>query len=378
MERGDGRQWKKWGILAGKIALLGGMVGYLLYSVQAEDSFDRLMESFRHPETIRWPLLLGGWLAFFVGICINIFRWQLLTRTLGLRLDTRDAFRIGLISHFVSQLGFGLGLVGGDTVRAVFLTRTNPNQGAEATTAVVMDRVVGLMALLILGGIGSLFLDTTELEAAPVSATVAETDAAVAGSASAARAPEREANFLVDIVWVVRGLAIGTVLFTVIALLPGLKHSKLWGVVTHVPLVGKILQRLVNSVRIYHARIDRLLIGIAISLFVQSLFVLSLHGVTEGLNIPHPDLKTHFSIAPISFVAGALPIGAWEIVLEGMYLACGMRSGDGLIAALAYRLGTIVTALVGLVVYLTTRAESGAVLQAAEEKAENAQMREPT
>ncbi len=335
---------KKFALLVGKFTLLALMLAYLVWTLQSNDKFGELVEMFRHPERIGWHLVVGGWLLFFCGIIINVFRWHMLTRTLGLTLSFRDALRIGLISHFVAQMGFGLGLVGGDTVRAVFLTRNNPKKGAEATTAVVTDRGLGLIALLLLGGIGSLFLDMNNLETVQ------------------AAGKESNPTYLVDIVWVVRGLAIGTVVVGLIALIPGLTKWRLWDVVTHIPLIGHTLQRLVNALRVYHSRLDRIFIGIVMSLVVQSLFVLSLHSITLGLNLDPPDLKTHFAIAPISFVAAALPIGAWEIVLDGMYRAIGKPAGVGLIAALAYRMGTLVTALVGLVIYFATRAESAAVL----------------
>ena len=351
---------KQLALLAGKFLLLAAMLGCLFWTLQRSDEFWKLVDKFRHPEQVGWTLLIGGWLLFFLGILINVVRWKMLTQTLGLTLSMRDALRIGLISHFVSQMGFGLGLVGGDTVRAVFLTRTNPKRGPEATTAVVMDRAVGLVALLLLGGISSLFLDLSQLSNVAVEGT-----------------KETNPSYLVDIVWVVRGLAVATIIGGGISLIPGLTKWRLWDTVTHIPAIGKILQRLVNAIRVYHARLDRVFLGVLMSLVVQSLFVLSLHSITEGLRLDHPDLKTHFSIAPISFVAAALPIGAWEIVMEGMYRAIGKPLGVGLLAAVGYRLGTVVTALVGLVIYLATRAESAAMLHDVELEQQKAEQLGP-
>jgi glycosyltransferase 2 family protein len=99
-----------------------------------------------------------GWLAAVLVLvacdrAVMIWRWVLLLRASRVPVRGRDAARIFLISSFVgSFLPAG---VGGDLARAYGLSRAT-RDGSEAIASVAVDRVLGVMALVVMGIAGLL------------------------------------------------------------------------------------------------------------------------------------------------------------------------------------------------------------------------------
>jgi uncharacterized membrane protein YbhN (UPF0104 family) len=88
-----------------------------------------------------------------VDRAVMILRWVLLLRASGIRITTPDAIRLFLVSSFVgSFLPAG---VGADAVRAYGLTR-DAATGSEALASVAVDRVLGVLSLVVMGVIGVL------------------------------------------------------------------------------------------------------------------------------------------------------------------------------------------------------------------------------
>ena len=103
-----------------------------------------------------------GLVLVMVGIdrAVMILRWVLLLRASGTPISTRDATRLFLVSSFVgSFLPAG---IGADAARAYGLargTRHQPSQadrvsGSEALASVAVDRILGVLSLVLMGIIG--------------------------------------------------------------------------------------------------------------------------------------------------------------------------------------------------------------------------------
>lgn len=82
---------------------------------------------------------------------VMILRWVLLLRSSDVEISGAAAARIFLVSSFVgSFLPAG---VGGDIARAYGLSRAT-SDSAEALASVAIDRVLGIVALLVMGAVG--------------------------------------------------------------------------------------------------------------------------------------------------------------------------------------------------------------------------------
>lgn len=86
---------------------------------------------------------------------IAAFRWWLLLRARGLEVTYRNAFRLNMVGCFFNYCMPGS--TGGDLVRAVYVAK-GTNRRPDAVMTVIIDRVVGLLGLIILAGIAGLFV----------------------------------------------------------------------------------------------------------------------------------------------------------------------------------------------------------------------------
>lgn len=94
------------------------------------------------------PLSLSISLVFMgMTIFIGMWRWRMVLRVQGLDLSLPRASEISLISHFFNS--FLLGSSGGDLIKAYYAARETHHQKPEAVLTVVVDRIIGLFAMLL-------------------------------------------------------------------------------------------------------------------------------------------------------------------------------------------------------------------------------------
>ncbi len=96
------------------------------------------------------PIVLLVWMTAFG----SFFRWRWIMAGLGLPMSAGTAIRLGMTGQFFSMIVPGA--VGGDLVKAVYLAKRYPAQKARAISSLFVDRVAGLMGMLILGAIAFL------------------------------------------------------------------------------------------------------------------------------------------------------------------------------------------------------------------------------
>src|SRR5262245_37745468 len=109
-----------------------------------------------------------------------------------------------------------MGLVAGDSLKAVMLIRRNPRRKTEAVASVLVDRVLGLFALLLLAAVASLFLPAEQL----------------------ARLGEDERATITRLCWVVQTAALASSVGLLVMLIPGVTQSRLWDLLEHTPVAG--------------------------------------------------------------------------------------------------------------------------------------------
>ncbi|MDP7062493.1 MAG: lysylphosphatidylglycerol synthase transmembrane domain-containing protein [Planctomycetota bacterium] len=99
--------------------------------------------------TLSWYLL--GIVLWAILLLIAAFRWQLLLRAAAVPVGYRQALKLSFIGYFFNNVM--LGSTGGDLVRAVMVTRGLERNRWRAALSVVVDRLIGLFALMIIAGI---------------------------------------------------------------------------------------------------------------------------------------------------------------------------------------------------------------------------------
>jgi uncharacterized protein (TIRG00374 family) len=94
-----------------------------------------------------WPFILAGLGCFFICLAICIFRWNILLRAQGIRLPFWRVSCIFYIGHFFNIVLPGS--TGGDVIKSCYIVGEAPDKKTEAVATVFIDRIVGLVALVL-------------------------------------------------------------------------------------------------------------------------------------------------------------------------------------------------------------------------------------
>jgi uncharacterized protein (TIRG00374 family) len=280
-------------------------------------------------------LLLLGLLIYGLITQIGVTRWWLLLRAQDIRIPYRLAHRLTFLGFFFNNVVPGP--TGGDVVKAVYaVKRTEGPRRTQAVVTVVIDRVVGLLALALIGA-AALVLELDDPQYRELAAFIGLLLGAFV-VASVLFFSRRIRRFLR-----VENLS---------AKLPG----------------GGLIRKADEAVFLWrdHKRdvVVALLLSFANQLAIQGLMILfgaALH-VTTRTGDP-VDWLTYARVLPVAFIVSALPVlpGGWG-VREAAFAYCFGLVGVGRNAAVALSVLNGVTqlfwGLLGGVYFLQGRASA--------------------
>jgi glycosyltransferase 2 family protein len=146
--------------------LLG--VGLVAWFLSRLDNTDRILEAYRTATGNTHWLALG---ILMFGVCLSfcILRWNLLLKAQGLTVPIRRVVSLYFVGQFFNS--FMPGSVGGDIIKAYFVARCTHSKKTEAIATIMLDRVIGLLALLAMTAVIMMlalrfFLSTPETQVA--------------------------------------------------------------------------------------------------------------------------------------------------------------------------------------------------------------------
>lgn len=320
-----------------KFAASGAILFFLWR--QADEPLAQLADRQKH-----WGLLASAYLAGLAGTIVSFLRWRLLVQMLGLRFSLQDSLRLGFLGYLFNFVS--LGAVGGDLFKAVVVAREHPGRRAQAVATVIVDRIVGLYALMLLAAV-----------ALAVNGTLGHADAIVRTASQ----------------FVVAGAAVATAVLG-LAMLPAFTGPTMSAYVERLPRVGRHAAKLLGAVALYRRNLPGLAVALGMSFCVHLLLTLCVYLAGRGMFERGPTWGSHLAACPLAFLTGVLPLpvsglGAFETVLELLYRVFGQEAGvvagEGLLVAFAYRAITIGIAVVGGGYYLASRKEVASVLNEA-------------
>jgi len=148
MRREKKRKAKRVLILLAK----SGIAAVLLYLLLRTTRYEDFARNFRD---ISW-----GWLAVaaslhIVGYVVSAYRWRILLLAQGLQPSLWELIKSYVVATFFNYVL--LGTVGGDISRA-YDTGVKDKKGAQAVSAVFVERVTGVIAMMFLATVGILVL----------------------------------------------------------------------------------------------------------------------------------------------------------------------------------------------------------------------------
>ncbi len=319
-----------------KVGIAVVILGFLFQRIQGESGFSRLLNDPK--DWLSLSLALG---LTLVAFSLSFVRWFLLVRGIGLEFHLRDAFRLGTLGFMFNQISPGS--IGGDLLKAVFIAREQPGRRTEAVATVMIDRVIGFYAMLIVASLGIFFAGSTL------------TSIKLLGS-------------LRTIVW---SSSLGGTVGLAFVLSPLATGKRARAFADALPIVGHTVTRLIEAADVYRSRRGYLFAALGLALLTHCLLITAFWCTSRGLPVRGPTFAQNASIVPIALVAGAIPftpggLGALEASVEFLYSAVGAGKGDGTIVALAYRAMTYVVAGIGACYYFTARKNVEHLLHEAE------------
>ncbi|KHD87574.1 MAG: hypothetical protein OM95_13325 [Bdellovibrio sp. ArHS] len=278
--------------------------------------------------------LLTPWAAAtaLLLVTLNIFfaseRWRILIRSQGLPARSWPVFKLTLIGAFFN---FAMpGGVGGDVIKAYYFTRENPGSKVVAVTSVLMDRVLGLFAMILLALLVMIY-DLHHIVQTPALLTLFYFICALF------------AAFLIAL-----SLIFSVKLYDSGAIKKGIHR---------LPLSEKFL-KLYESMHLYGKDGKRFMAVIMMSLVSQACAIIFLYLAGQMAGFDDVAARTYFLVAPLGFMATAIPISPAGVgvgqaafyFLFNLYVGRQIELGPTVITA--YQVGTFVLSLGGAFFYL--------------------------
>lgn len=320
------------GILKWVIAL--GILSYLV--VDNRTHFERLIT-----EPIHWQFLVVAFALCGGATVLTFVRWYILVVALDFPFRFADALRLGFMGCLFNYVGPGG--VGGDLVKAVLMAREQHGRRSVAVATILLDRILGLVGLLLVGAAASLVVvDGVE-----------------------------HRDEIVTILW---GGSIAGLTGLLVMLHPATPKAWWMTKLTHIPKVGRIVADVAGGISLYQKRKSVLAIAVAMSVvshlgLISSFYCCTLVVSTQAETLSFTMNLLLFPLA--QFVGFIVPVpggvGALEGAVQELFKLAGGNPGISLLAAGAYRLTQVLIAAIGSVYYLASRRQIQKLL--AEEQA---------
>ena len=239
---------------------------------------------------INWWILACGAVGFVLSLLVIAVRWWILLRIQRIRISLWEAVRLTFLGQFFNAVVPGA--VGGDLVKAYYVSKHTPKKAA-VLVSVFVDRVMGLTELTLMAAVMIVIVLAAGIESfSKIRATV------------------------ISIM-----VVFGIVVVTLALLLSGRlrKALRLQKIYQRLPMAHHIAAA-GDAADLYRKRIRVLLRAILITFGAHILWVgaIALVGVSLSLRIPW---HNYFLYIPLIYIIGAVPItpgGAG--VIESFYL----------------------------------------------------------
>ncbi len=279
------------------------------------------------------PLAFGLSLVLMGStLLLGTIRWRLALRVQGLNLPFKRAGEISLIAHFFNS--FLLGSTGGDLLKAYYAARETHHKKAEAVTTVLVDRLIGLFAMLLFAAV-MIPLNTS---------LVMENDA------------------LKSVAVLTLGLLVACGVVVYLAFWGGVSRgfpkAREW--LRRLPK-AEVLERSLEACRHFGRQRAFLLWSLTASMTLNAACVLQVWVLADGLGLSLP-LKPLLLIVPAVICISAIPITPSGLgVRENLFVLLltvpmlGASSTQALSLSLLAYAGSLFWSLAGGVVYLGVR-----------------------
>lgn len=311
-----------------------GLAIFMINGVLSRNQVDLWRQT---QESIKWMLLVALSLQM-VAVVITTLRWQWLLRVQEIEVSFHDLLSLTMVGMFWNAVLPGA--VGGDVLKMVYITRHAPHRRAEAVLTIMVDRVIGLLGLLLVALVSVLFSLQFILHA--------------------------DRGVQLATVTVGLGSACG-----ILAVLSVMFRRSL----TRLPLVAPVLawarerlpsriihtvDRLVRALDLYKSAPRVIFNALAISAVTHFLAALTIFLIGQAYHEEHLNLGSYFLATQIANTVAAIPLtpagfGGRDLVLSEFFRAGGATPSEAGIIPAFNTLIILFWSLVGGIFYVFLR-----------------------
>jgi uncharacterized protein (TIRG00374 family) len=133
-------------IYALKLIVTTALIGIIIWHVDLREFLDAVRR-------MDWRYVLASLLLLFTGVVVSAFKWQRLLMVHRVRFTFARLLKWYLVGAFIGS--FLPSTIGGDSYR-IFKSMSNPRSKASAVLAVFVERISGLIALVIIGYVAAI------------------------------------------------------------------------------------------------------------------------------------------------------------------------------------------------------------------------------
>ena len=316
---------------------------------QNQENFDTLAKRIAE-EGIDWFYFGVAFVLCSTAVILTIVRWYLLVKAQNFPFRFSDALRLGFIGYLFTYLGPGT--AGGDIVKAVMIAREQESRRSIAVATVVLDRILGLLALLMVGAFATFYQPAALLDHPKI-------------------------RIVVAVLW---GGSLAGLIGMIVILHPSVPRSRWLKRLVHLRFVGPIIGELTNALLLYQQKRGFLIAAVGMSVFGHFCMLSCFYFCSLGLQLGEaaPGYWAHLLLIPGAELIGSLfptpgGMGGLELAVASGYsitanaLATSVTPDEsqaaGMFTALGYRVLTMVVAAIGAGYYLTVRREISSALE---------------
>ena len=128
-----------------RFAISFAAIGLIIFFMR--DKLHEAMAILRHE--VLWSWFAAGIALYFVGLAFLAIRLQWVFRVQNIHMTFRECYHLGLVGLFYNLMMPSS--VGGDVARA-FYAYKHSGKKIESATSILLDRLLGFVALIIMAG----------------------------------------------------------------------------------------------------------------------------------------------------------------------------------------------------------------------------------
>ena len=303
-------------LFAGKIAVSGGLIAFLVYRVDLAHFYAALRR-------VRIELFALGLLTSAASVFVRAYKWQLLLNPHGKRFSVRELSAVSFISLFFNN--FFLGSLGGDIYK-FYITGSGSASRTGPASSIIMDRATGVLVLALTAAVAGVFI---HLDGGLL---VSSSDLRAIGAACLAIFIATYAGF--------------RILFRVGE----------WGFLKRFPKLGGLADDVAASTKIYAKHRGELFAACLLGFLCILLTSFALYLYSRAAHVEIRFLWWLFVNPIVSFLA-MLPVSANGLgVQEGAFMVylsrLGVDAASALLIALLPRIEVIALSILGGILYL--------------------------